>query len=78
MIDDRERHCPRSPSDRQGAGGGMSGFELLRCEDCGHEHVRPCSTRHTLPCVRCGGRKAAFELVAGCRLEERDDRRASA
>lgn len=45
----------------------MSGWELLACTGCGHEHVRQSGRRFALRC-RCGGRYQVFSLLRGVEL----------
>lgn len=39
------------------------GWELLRCERCGYDHVRRQAGRHALPCTHCCGRMVAHQLA---------------
>ncbi len=45
-------------------------YELIRCQDCHHERVRPREKRFYLPCQSCGSEEQeVFDLVE----IERDD-----
>ena len=45
----------------------MSGWELLCCPDCGHEHTRVSERRFAMRC-QCGGRFDVYALNRGIKL----------